>query len=219
MGRPLANSNPVATTDRLLDAALLEFAAAGFDRARLADISAAAGISRPSLLYHFNSKSALYAATTARAFGSLADMIVNAVSARGSFRDRLRFLTEGFIVFARDNPAVCKLLMRVLVSEDDSSSRVLLLEQAAPLLDDITRFFMHDGDVDLHPTANLRAGLMTVVVTVLAKSAAGDLRAPLWGGINDDDIWMFVEHAMLRSQPLKATAPEANQDIEIKEIR
>ncbi|MDP2340640.1 MAG: TetR/AcrR family transcriptional regulator [Deltaproteobacteria bacterium] len=205
MGRPAANTIAVATTERVLNAALQEFARRGFDGARLADVAAAAGITRPSLLYHFASKEQLYAATVAQAFGSISDMIVTAVSARGSFRDRLRFLVEGFLAFAAENPAVCRLLMRTVVADDDATTRALLLEQAAPLLDDVTRFFAHDGESDLQPGANLRAGLMSVVVNVLAKAASGPLRAPLWGGENDDDVWMIVEHGLLRSAPTTTT--------------
>ena len=203
----------MATTERVLDAALSEFAARGFDGARLADIGAAAGITRPSLLYHFGSKEQLYAATLARAFAALSDMVVEAVSARGSFRDRLRYLVQSFITFADDHPAVCKLLLRAVVADDDDTTRSSLIAQAAPLLDDVTRFFVADGGGELLPDANLRAGLMSVVTSVLAKAAAGPLRVPLWGGDDDDDVWMFVEHALLREAPASNEQAPAIQEL------
>ena len=210
MGRPATSSITVATTERVLDAALLEFSARGFDGARLSDIGAAAGITRPSLLYHFDSKEKLYGATMARAFAALSDMVVEAVSAQGSFRDRLRFLIEGFLAFAEQNPAACKLLLRAVVADDDPTTRALVIAQAAPLLDDVTRFFADDGESDLQPAANLRAGLMSVIANVLAKTAAGPLRVPLWGGDNDDDTWMFVEHALLRPSPVDVVVVAAD---------
>ena len=44
------------TRSRLFDAALAEFASVGFDRASVADIARAAGVSRPSFYFHFPTK-------------------------------------------------------------------------------------------------------------------------------------------------------------------
>jgi AcrR family transcriptional regulator len=201
MGRPAISSIAVATTERVLDAALVEFAGRGFDGARLADIAAAAGITRPSLLYHFDSKERLYAATLGRAATTLSEMILGAIGAQGSFRDRVHFLVEGFLDFAKTHPDVCRLMLRTVVTEDQPETRRLYLEQVGPLIDDVMRFFADDGDAGLRPGLPLRAGLISVIVNVLTKSAAGDLRAPLWGSDDDDaDTWMFVEHALLRSK-------------------
>ena len=46
----------------ILDAALEEFAAAGFAGVTLDRIAAAAGLSKPNLLYYFASKEAIYTA-------------------------------------------------------------------------------------------------------------------------------------------------------------
>ncbi|MBC8069692.1 MAG: helix-turn-helix transcriptional regulator, partial [Deltaproteobacteria bacterium] len=56
MGRPPVSSVITATPERILEAARAEFAAVGFAQAKLADIAARAGITRPSLLYHFGTK-------------------------------------------------------------------------------------------------------------------------------------------------------------------
>lgn len=209
MGRPAIASITVATTDRILDAALAEFAGRGFDGARLADIAATAGITRPSLLYHFESKEQLYAATMGRAAQQLSEMILSAIGAQGSFRDRVHFLVEGFLEFARTHPQVCRLMLRTVVTEDQPETRRLYLSQVGPLIDDVMGFFAKDGEGDLRPDLPLRAGLISVVVNILTKSAAGDLRLPLWGNDEDDaDTWMFVEHALLRS---KKTQQETEQ--------
>lgn len=199
MGRPRASTITVATSDRLLDAALAEFARRGFDGARLEDIAAVAGITRPSLLYHFKTKELLYTATLARAAQALSEMILEAIGAQGTFRDRLHFLVEGFLSFADANPAVCRLLLRTLVNDGEGETRRLYVEQVTPLIDDVMTFFGRDGDADLRPGVPLRAALVSVVVNVLSKRAAGDLRAPLWGSITDDDTWLFVERALLRA--------------------
>ena len=59
MGRPRATPDEDTTKMRVLRAAEVEFGRAGRDGARLEDIASAAGITRPSLLYHFASKDEL----------------------------------------------------------------------------------------------------------------------------------------------------------------
>ena len=51
----------MASTDRILEAARGEFAQHGY-AARLQDIAERAGLTHPTLLYHFGSKERLYAA-------------------------------------------------------------------------------------------------------------------------------------------------------------
>jgi TetR/AcrR family transcriptional regulator len=55
-----------ANAERILDAALDVFAAYGFRGARIDQIAAAAGLSKPNLLYYFRTKQALYTAVLAR---------------------------------------------------------------------------------------------------------------------------------------------------------
>ena len=56
MPRPKHNANAIPTEERILAAAEQIFGEQGFERSRLEDIAAVAGIRRPSLLYHFKSK-------------------------------------------------------------------------------------------------------------------------------------------------------------------
>src|SRR5215210_6266035 len=53
-------------TQRILDAALEVFAAYGFQGARIDQIAAAAGLSKPNLLYYFRTKEELYTAVLRR---------------------------------------------------------------------------------------------------------------------------------------------------------
>ena len=55
-----------ANVEKILDAALGQFAAFGFHGARIEQIAAAAGMSKPNLLYYFRSKDALYTAVLER---------------------------------------------------------------------------------------------------------------------------------------------------------
>jgi TetR/AcrR family transcriptional regulator len=212
MARPRAQSITVATPSRLLDAALDDFAVRGIDGARLADIAAAAGITRPSLLYHFPSKEQLYAATLERAFAALADVIVTALGDEGAaveFRARLRALVGGFVRFARSEPAICRLLLRSIVADDDPTARAVLVDLASPLLADVARFLLDDGAGHVRPDVPVRSTLMGVIIGVLSRAAVHpSVRAGLWGAddVDDADVWAVVEHAMLL--PQRPTKPE-----------
>ncbi|MDQ6750475.1 MAG: TetR family transcriptional regulator [Actinomycetota bacterium] len=69
-----------ASRQRILDAALVEFAARGYEGARLQDIARTAGLSRPTLLYHFESKEGLYAAVIEAATADWATETHRAIS-------------------------------------------------------------------------------------------------------------------------------------------
>jgi AcrR family transcriptional regulator len=65
---------------RILDAARSEFAQRGFPGARLQDIAERAGLTHPTLLYHFGSKERLYAAVIEQAMEDWAAMTSAAVA-------------------------------------------------------------------------------------------------------------------------------------------
>jgi len=182
MGRPKASPR-VATSERLLLAAEESFGQSGFDRARLSDIAERAGISRPSLLYHFASKEALYEAVVNGAFASLAESFTGALSRRGSFEDRFDELVGRFVAFVDERPWMAVLLLRELV-DGRGPGRDILLSAGVPLIDRIERFVRDQGHGIVRAGLPIRAALMHVVGGALVRAAAGPVRAALWG----DDI-------------------------------
>src|SRR6476620_5235441 len=70
-GRPSAD----ATRERILDAALDLFADRSFDGASTREIAARAGVSQPSLAYHFQGKEALWQAAVDRLFAELRSVL------------------------------------------------------------------------------------------------------------------------------------------------
>ena len=81
----------MASTDRILEAARGEFAQHGY-AARLQDIAERAGLTHPTLLYHFGSKERLYAAVIEQAMLDWAAMTSRAVSAAPVGFDRVAAL-------------------------------------------------------------------------------------------------------------------------------
>jgi AcrR family transcriptional regulator len=193
MGRPRLDPTAVTTTHRVLDAAVIAFAAEGIDGATLADIATAAGITRPSLLYHFASKERLYEAALARVFADIGAMIHAASTTVGTpgeddvgtpggpadaetHEHQLLQLVEGFAAFAVQQPATARLLLRAIVADDNPATRALLISQAVPAIDAVCALAHKAAAVE----TDLRATLMAIIVDVLARAAAGDAASALW---------------------------------------
>ncbi len=180
MPRPRARAGLRPTRERLLDAAEAEFAARGFAAARLEDVARRAGLRRPSLLHHFASKQALYAAVLERAVAALAAGLTAAMSAQGAFPRRLDALVLAFRRFLDARPALAPLIVRELVASG-GPGRLLLLREVAPLLAQVERYLRRAGRGRLTPGLSVRAALMQTCGDLLLRASAGDLRAALWG--------------------------------------
>jgi AcrR family transcriptional regulator len=180
MGRPRADQHTTATPERLLDAAEEAFAASGFASATLADIAARAGIRRPSLLYHFETKEALYTATVQRCFARLRRGLLDAMHTDGGFEARLVATVGGYADFLVRHPAVARLILRELVSGHGPGATILAHEMA-PLVDIVEAFIRHEGEGVTRPKLPVRAAVLQLASDILLRAAAGPLRDPLWG--------------------------------------
>ncbi|MGZ6095558.1 MAG: TetR/AcrR family transcriptional regulator, partial [Polyangiales bacterium] len=109
--------------EKLLDAAEAEFAARGFEGARLEDIAAACGMRRASLLYHFESKQALYENVLERAFGDLGRMMASAIARpAASYADRLDDVIGRLIDDFVRRPLFARLILRDTLDQDGVSA-------------------------------------------------------------------------------------------------
>lgn len=169
------------TRDKLLHAAELEFASSGFSGARLADIAGRAGITRPSLLYHFASKDLLYTAVVERTLADIGDAIGATLSASGTMQERIVALVERFAGFLEDRPSAARILLREAL-DDRGPGRDIVIRQGVPLLNLVESFLQSEAGALVSAEAPLRAQLMQAVANLLLWTAAGNLREPLWGG-------------------------------------
>lgn len=89
--------SPEESKSRILDAAEMVFAHRGFDRTSLAEIGAAAGVSRGLPAYFFGSKEQLYTAVVERAREQIHDVVTSSV--RGGPRELNAFLERSIGAF------------------------------------------------------------------------------------------------------------------------
>jgi AcrR family transcriptional regulator len=191
VSRRAAQADDRSTVERILEAAEREFAALGFAPARLADIAERAGIRRPSLLYHFESKELLYRTVVERAFDQLGAELLRSMALVGEFEARLDALVGAFADFLDRRPTLAPIIVRELIDapeHDDESGRggggpgrAIMLERVAPLLGTVEAFVRSAGGSRLRPDLPIRAAIVQIAGDLLLRSAAGSLRVPLWG--------------------------------------
>lgn len=206
MGRPPAASLRVDTPTRVLDAAELAFSLAGLAGAKLADIAGAAGIRRPSLLYHFASKERLYAAVVERGFDALGEVLAQAMRSEGRFFARLQLVVSAFVDFVDQRPQLARLVVRQMI-ESDSPGQRILVERVAPLLDDIEAWISREGAEYLRPGVPVRAAILQICSSILLRAASGEIRSRMWGDVDED--WILVEALFLRTRSMSSSSTHA----------
>ncbi len=176
MGRPPKDPTREDTDVLILRAAERAFADRGYANTRLADIAEAVGIRRPSLLYHFNSKQALYDAVVRGAFERVGASLAEALStvAIGP-AERLETVVGAMTGFAADNPGAISVVLRELV-DPSATGGPLIIHGLGGLVDTITAALAPSAP----PGVPVRAAVMQLVATYLLRRGAG-VGEDLWG--------------------------------------
>jgi AcrR family transcriptional regulator len=94
----------------IVEAALHEFARAGYDAASMGRIARAAGVTRTVLYDHFPSKRALYAALLKENHATLLSHTRETITADAPFRERIEATFDAYLAFAESEPLAWKLL-------------------------------------------------------------------------------------------------------------
>lgn len=184
MGRPRASTVVVETPERILEAASDAFGRDGFERTRLADVAAAVGIRRPSLLYHFPSKEALYGAVVRRAFARLDDALRASLAVPAEFAVAMDRAAAAYASFLEEHEPIARLILRELIDARGPGAE-LLLREIVPLLDLMESFVLDAGRDAIAPGLPVRAAILQIAVGALVHAAAGPVRDPLWGVAGD----------------------------------
>ena len=95
----------------IVDAAGRLFGEQGYDAARLEDIAAAAGVTKPILYRHFADKQSLYLALLARHRDDLPSFTA-AMPAEGTLEERLRAVLERWVAYVEEHTYAWRMLFR-----------------------------------------------------------------------------------------------------------
>jgi TetR/AcrR family transcriptional regulator len=127
--------NDESSRKRILDCALTLFSSRGYDGVGIAEICAAAGITKPTLYYHFSSKEGLYEALWQEEFAPLRQALTDTANyiphPENYHRDVLPVLPAiitAYTGFARAHPAFFRLLAALMFAPDGSPSTAIALQ-------------------------------------------------------------------------------------------
>jgi AcrR family transcriptional regulator len=125
-GGPIAGrrrqARSAATRTALLDAALQEFAAYGFEGASTRSIAAAAGTHQPQINYHFESKDALWRAAVDHLFALLDAAVgrhLRTLPSAGDDRERFARGVRAFVRAAAELPELNRIMVQEATVESD----------------------------------------------------------------------------------------------------
>ncbi len=150
-----------ATRQRLLKAAVVEFAYKGYSEANINAISTAAGFAKGTIYNYFPSKQALVLALIAETGGSHMQYVAEQVRQESDPVQRLvRFFESGFR-FVEDHPDQARFLITTLYSADRELQEAMA-QAYQPMFRLVAQEILEPGikhsifrPMDLMPTANL----------------------------------------------------------------
>ena len=180
MGRPRKDAALVDTAARLRETALVHFGRQGFEAASLSDIARDVGVTRTTLLYHFESKEKLYNAVVQEAFTKIASVLLSSMVGRGELRQRVRRMLKRFLDHVETNPNLAKLMIREVIDERGPGCAIII-NQGMPVLELVEEFLMREGHIAPAQRPLLREILLQITTSVMLKSASGAMRETFWG--------------------------------------
>jgi len=131
-----------ATRQRILDAAVDLFADRSFEGATMRDIAAAAGVSQPTVSYHFQSKDDLWRAAVATLFARLDHAISERLDGlRGvDLVTTAKLIIRDFIAFSAANPQLHRIITQESKGEGERIDW-LVDQHVRPLYETTTAMF------------------------------------------------------------------------------
>ncbi len=182
MARP-KKDNSHDTVQQILLGAEAIFARDGYSKTRLEDVAGFAGISRPSLLYHFKSKENLYEALVEHIFQDLGEVLLQGMSSHSLFEKQLEDVILTFCRFMEARPGIASILVREMVaSEGPGLER--LKELGAPLIQNVENWIESSGRV--RSNVSIRSVMMHVISDTLLRRASPILGDVFWAGVGTD---------------------------------
>ena len=118
---------------RIIETALALFSERGYDTVGVQEICLRAGVSKPTLYHYFSSKRGLLGAVLDEVVEDLESRIRPALDYRGDLPRTLEQVTDGFLTFTEDRPAVTRLILSLQYAPRRSEAR----EVVAPYFEDL----------------------------------------------------------------------------------
>ncbi|MDI2099478.1 TetR/AcrR family transcriptional regulator [Ruicaihuangia caeni] len=144
----------MADLTALKAAALTEFAASGYLGTSIARIAERAGVSKASVLYHFESKEALLASAVGSAIEELEHLLDRVGTGDLGLEERKVFV-EGFVQFLLRN----RLAVHIFMNQRGTLADLTVMRRADALIERIAQFLMErTASLDEHMRFGIALG-------------------------------------------------------------
>lgn len=137
--------------DRIIAEATRLFGSRGYGSTSVRELVQAAGVTKPTLYYHFGNKEGLFVATAQAHLHALDRMAADALAVDGSLEEQLSTLLEANIRFALEQPDVLRFLMTCLHQVDHGQPQIDMMSVDATLVRYLGKAFYEAaerGEVD-----------------------------------------------------------------------
>jgi TetR/AcrR family transcriptional regulator len=163
---------PEDVRTRILQEATRQFAERGFDGSPIEDIARAAGVTRPTLVYHFGSKALLRDEVLSTLLSHWREELPTLLRAATTGSDRFRSAFEALASFFRQDPARARLLIRELLDRPQAMAELfhLHLQPWTQLITDYIRQGQLEGRI--RPSVDPEAYILQVLNAVISTTAA-----------------------------------------------
>lgn len=195
VGRPSGPTEQGATSrQRILDAAATVFARVGYDRARMADVVEASGMTKGSVYFHFENKEALAVAVLTEKHAQWLDRVQMRLASAPAGRGRLKELLPAMLELHRDDPDAWVISRLTQNLAEMAETRALAAELTRSWIDtvaNIIRDGQYSNDMDVTVDPELLAtvlvgafdGLKTTVEMVSDDRHAADAQLEAGGAL------------------------------------
>lgn len=164
---------PVDVRTRILLEATHLFASRGYDAVSIEEIARSAGVTRPTLVYHFGSKVELRAEVLDALLSHWRNELPRLLAAATTGSDRFRSAFEALASFFRADPARSRLLMREMLDRPDDMAALFRahLQPWTALIVEYVRTGQGEGRI--RAGVDPEAYVLQVLNLVIATTGAG----------------------------------------------
>ena len=163
------------TRERLLAAAAAEFAAKGFDGAKVDRIAARARVNKAMLYYHFRSKAALYRDILRHMFGTVAGAVTAVHDGGGPADLQIRRFIEAIAHAAQGFPHFPAMWLREIAEGGRHLDDAIVLEMRR-VIETLGRILQDGRDAGLFGPANPFVTQIGIVAPLMFFSASAPIR-------------------------------------------
>ena len=153
------------------------FAERGYAGTRLEDVAAAAGVTKPVLYRHFDSKQALHRSVLEHHRDALAADALDPYLAEGTLDDRLPAMLDAWFAYVERHPDACRLLLR---EPNDEQTRELYRDlherQRAADAAILRESLPHSSEAQIAPLAAVVRSALAGLGPLVAGASRGRTR-------------------------------------------